>query len=254
MGLTVGGAVDGPAAPDVTFVIPAHDEEDQLPRTLGAIRDAAGALGLRHEVIVADDASTDRTTEVARASGARVVSHDRRQIAATRNLGARAAQGRVIFFVDADTAVNAGAVGEALRAVEQGAAGGGGPVRFDGRIPLYARLMLPAVNLGFRLARLTGGCFLFCTREAFDAAGGWDETLYASEELTMARALARRGRFVIVRTPVLTSGRKLRMISGWALLRLMAGAAWSRGKFVLSRDRLDLWYGPRVKEKPPEGV
>jgi hypothetical protein len=147
--------------------------------------------------------------------------------------------------------VNAGAVGEGLRAVEGGAAGGGAPVRFDGRVPVYARLMLPAFNLGFRLARLTGGCFLFCTREAFDAADRWDETLYASEELTMARALGRRGRFVIVRTPVLTSGRKLRMVSGWALLRLMAGAAASRGRFVHSRDRLGLWYGPGLREKPP---
>ncbi len=65
---------------------------------------------------------------------------------------------------------------------------------------------------------MTGGCFLYCTREAFDAVGGFDESLFASEELTMSSALQRFGgrrRFVIIRTPVITSGRKLRVYSGW---------------------------------------
>jgi glycosyltransferase involved in cell wall biosynthesis len=238
--------------PRISFVIPAHDEEDQLPRTLDAIAAAARELGLDHEVIVAVDACTDRTEEIARERGATVVCHARRQIAATRNLGARAARGEVLFFVDADTAVNAESVREALRAIESGAVGGGGTVRVDGRVPLYARLMMPPLNLAFRLARLTGGCFLYCTREAFDAAGGWDETLYASEEITIARALKRRGRFIIVRTPVLTSGRKLRMISGRQMLSLMWRALTSGRRVVRSREGLDLWYGPRVKERPPE--
>jgi hypothetical protein len=40
----------------------------------------------------------------------------------------------------------------------------------------------------FRRLRFTGGCFLFSTRAAFEAVGGFDETLYASEELTLCRA------------------------------------------------------------------
>jgi hypothetical protein len=38
---------------------------------------------------------------------------------------------------------------------------------------------------------LAGGCFLFCTRAAFDAVGGFDETLFAAEEGVMSRRLAR---------------------------------------------------------------
>jgi glycosyltransferase involved in cell wall biosynthesis len=238
--------------PRVSFVIPAHDEEDQLPRTLDAIASAARTLGLDYEMIVANDGSTDRTEEVARERGAAVVSHARRQIAATRNLGARAAKGDIFIFVDADTAVNAGSVGEAMGALAAGAAGGGGPVRIDGRVPLLARMIMPPLNLAFRVVGLAGGCFIFCTREAFEASGGWDETLYASEEIIMSRAIKRSGRFVFVRTPVLTSGRKLRTHSGWLFLRLAWDAARTRGRVTRGREGLEMWYGPRVRERPPE--
>ena len=54
------------------------------------------------EVVVADNASTDATADLARSSGCRVVEEDRRIIAAVRNTGARNARGQVFVFVDAD--------------------------------------------------------------------------------------------------------------------------------------------------------
>jgi glycosyltransferase involved in cell wall biosynthesis len=60
--------------PDATVVIvTAHEEADRLPRTLAALAEAfPGAT-----VVVADDASTDGTAEVARAAGAEVVRSER---------------------------------------------------------------------------------------------------------------------------------------------------------------------------------
>ena len=72
-----------------------------------------------------DDASTDATSAIARQQGAQVVRVEHRQISATRNAGARRAHGAVLFFVDADTLVNASAVHSALRVVRAGAVGGG---------------------------------------------------------------------------------------------------------------------------------
>src|SRR5262249_36506055 len=158
----------------ISFIIPAYNEELLLGHTLRAVHDAAGALGERYEVIVADDASTDRTAAIAQEHGARVVPGGRRQIAATRNAGARAAGGEMLLFVDADTTVNAAAVRAAVRAMRQGAAGGGCAFRFDGRLPLYARIMAAAAVPLYRALRLASGCFLFCTRPAFRAVGGFD--------------------------------------------------------------------------------
>lgn len=98
----------------ITFVIPAYNEELLLGRTLRAVNDAAGPLPEPFEVVVVDDASTDGTAAVAREHNARVVGVNHRQIAATRNAGAREAQGEMLIFVDADTVVGAAAVGAAV--------------------------------------------------------------------------------------------------------------------------------------------
>src|SRR5258707_45192 len=120
----------------ISFVVPAYDEERLLGATLRAIHGAARACGEAYEVIVADDASADRTADVATLYGARVVGVAHRQIAATRNSGARAAAGERLIFVDADTIVDEAAVRAALAAMKSGAVGGGDPVALDEGLPL----------------------------------------------------------------------------------------------------------------------
>ncbi len=127
----------------VSFVIPAHNEEPLLAANVAAIHAAAAACAIEYEIIVADDASTDRTAHVAADSGARVVSVQHRQIAATRNSGARASHGEILVFVDADTLINEDVLRAALDAVARGAVGGGAAVRFDGAVPLYASVLTP---------------------------------------------------------------------------------------------------------------
>lgn len=115
----------------LSFVIPAYNEARLLGSTLRAIDAAARALRLTFELIVVDDASVDRTAEVARAHGARVIPVSFRQIAATRNAGARAAAGDWLVFVDADTIISEAVLREAVAALSAGAVGGGCVVRFD---------------------------------------------------------------------------------------------------------------------------
>lgn len=237
----------------LSFVVPAFDEERLLPATLDALHAAARAIGEPYEVVVADDASTDRTARVAVEHGARVVTAGHRQIAATRNSGARAARGDTLFFVDADTWIAAPVVRAALDALAGGAVGGGAAVRFDGRVPLWARALLGATVWAFRHARLAAGCFVFCRRADFDAVGGFDERLYASEEIALSRALGRRGRFVVLREEVVTSGRKMRLHGGGELLRVFAGLVLRGPRSVRRRRGLELWYGARRDEAAGDG-
>src|SRR5207247_2333690 len=113
----------------------------------------------------------------------RLITVNHRQIAATRNAGAAAAGGDILFFVDADTMVTEPAVRRAIRVLREGAVGGGAAVRFDGRLPLYAAALERLLPPVLRLLRLAPGCFLFCWREAYLAAGGFDESLYVTEEV-----------------------------------------------------------------------
>lgn len=229
----------------ISFIIPAYNEELLLPRTLSALREAARATGEPYEIVVANDDSSDRTAQVAIEGGARVVSVANRQIAATRNSGARAAGGEIFVFVDADTVVNPAVVQAALQSIREGAVGGGCGLRFDGQLPLWGRLMLAAFLPLYRLARLASGSFLFCTRSAFEAVGGFDEGLFAAEEAVLSRALRRQGRFVVLRETVLTSGRKLRAYSGWEVFCLFGRLALSGRRALGNRRGLEIWYGAR---------
>jgi glycosyltransferase involved in cell wall biosynthesis len=227
----------------ISFIIPAYNEEALIGRTLDALNSAAQSVGEPFEIVVADDASSDRTAAIAEARGARLIRVNLRQIAATRNAGARQANGDKLIFVDADTVVCEEVVRTAIEAMNKGAAGGGSAVSFDGRLPRYAELVHPTLVRLFRAAGLACGCFLFCTRRAFEAAGGFDEKLFASEEIAMSRALKRQGRFVVLRESVTTSGRKLRMYSGTQVLRLFAGLLLAGPKALRRRDGLEVWYG-----------
>ena len=229
----------------ISFVVPAHNEAQLLARTLESIHAAAGALGQPYELIVVDDASSDGTAEIARANGARVIQAQFRQIARARNAGARAACGDTIIFVDADTTVPAATVRAAVDAVQRGAAGGGATVTIEGRLPLWARVLVPLISDGMRLSGLVAGCFLYCRRESFEAAGGFDERLYAAEEIALSRALRRQGPIVTLRETVTTSGRKLRAHSGWEMIRLFAFLAREGTDALRSRKHLAIWYGER---------
>ncbi len=229
----------------VSFVVPAWNEERLIGGTLDALHAAAHEAGVPYELVVADDASTDGTAEIARERGAVVVPCDNRQIAATRNAGARVADGDLLVFVDADTRVGAAVVRSTLDAVEDGAVYGGADVTWDGAIPLWSRALLRATLLAYRCARLTPGAYMFCTREAFDRVGGFDESFYAAEEFHFARSLRRVGRHGWVRERVVTSGRKLRTHSAGRLLGDLARIAVGGPRAIRSRERLDLWYADR---------
>ncbi len=227
--------------PAVSFIIPAYNEQCELPGTINAIHQAADAAGLDCEIIVANDNSSDQTAAIARAHGAQVIDVEHRQIAATRNSGAAAATGSILIFVDADTRVTREVVLAAVAAIESGTAGGGAWVTFE-NVPPSAHILLWFVQRAMRLFRTTPGCFMFMTREAFDATGGYDEQFYASEEVWMSRALRRAGRFTLLKEHVITSGRKVRMHSTLRLLckASMIGVRGTRA--VKRREGLDLWY------------
>jgi GT2 family glycosyltransferase len=168
-----------------------------------------------------------------------------RQIAAVRNAGAAAAAGRQFVFVDADTVVNERVVAAAIRALDAGAVGGGARVRWDGAMPPWASALEWMTVVWIRVARMAAGCFVFCSREAFHAVGGFSKEHYAGEELYLSRALKRHGRFVILAESVITSGRKFRTYSLWELTRALLALGWLPWRGLRDRTRLPLWYGAR---------
>jgi len=228
----------------ISFIVPAYNEEKYLAATLRSIHAAAGATGESYEIVVANDGSTDATARIAEEGGARVVTVEKRQIAATRNAGARASTGERLIFVDADTTVDEKVIRAALGALAGGAIGGGAEVRFAGG-PRWAHVALILVVPFFRLVKWAAGCFVFCTRAGFEKTGGFDETYFAGEEIIFSRALKRHGRFAALREAVTTSARKTESFSFWQTLWLVTKILVRSPGGVRKRSHADFWYDGR---------
>jgi glycosyltransferase involved in cell wall biosynthesis len=227
----------------LSFIVPAHNEEVCLPATLKAIHESARSADVDYEIVVANDASTDRTSEIARQLGARVIDVNNRQIAATRNAGARAALGDRFIFVDADTTINARAVKAVLREMDKGAKGGGGVVKIEGTVPLWVRLLEYAGYVPSKLTGFCGGAFMYCARDAFYATGGFNEKVFWAEEGFFGFALRQQGPFVIVWPRVLTSGRRLRTVSPRQFGRFFITMIFHPIKLLTDREAVKhIWY------------
>jgi cellulose synthase/poly-beta-1,6-N-acetylglucosamine synthase-like glycosyltransferase len=92
-------AVGSERCPRASFVVPATDEADYLEVTLCSLRGLRTELS--YEVIVVDGGSEDRTPEIAREHGARLLVRPRRGIGGARHAGAEHASGDWLAFVDA---------------------------------------------------------------------------------------------------------------------------------------------------------
>jgi glycosyltransferase involved in cell wall biosynthesis len=179
-----------------SVIIPAHNEEDYLPRLMESIEIArSNYSGGRDqiEVIVADNDSTDSTAEVAASHGARVVRVEKRRIAAARNGGGHAARGEIVCFIDADSALHPqtfNAIDRAMK-TDRYVWGVTGFVleRKSFALMLTYFLCIPLVLI----TGLDSG-LSFCRREDFEAVGGYDETRLYAEDVIFPLALRRLGR------------------------------------------------------------
>jgi len=241
---------DPPPRPLFSVIIPACDEEDYLPIGLAAIARAQAELGEPVETIVVDNGSHDRTVELAEAAGAIVVHEERKCLSAVRNTGARTARGEYFVFVDADSWMSDNLLVELRRVMNTGKFIGGGMVnvKFDRNslgIFLSMLVALPVV-----LYLRTGMCLFFTHRDTFEAMGGWNEDLYALEDVDFAQRLLKFGRehgrlrFKNVwRARLHTSARKFDEFGDWFIFR-RPGAVWRA--FLNDRELAhEIWYRKR---------
>jgi glycosyltransferase involved in cell wall biosynthesis len=238
----------------VSVVVPAFNEERLLAGSLAAIGEAARAFdaaGWQSELIVCDNNSTDRTAEIARAAGARVVFEPVNHIARARNAGAAQAGGEWLLFVDADSYPSKELFGDSLHAMQDGTClGGGATVSVESR-GRAVRLAIAAWNALSKAARWAAGAFIFCETRAFRSLGGFSERLYAGEEIDLSRRLKRLARregrsFVILdRHPLRTSDRKAQLYTKGEYFRFMLKTLVLGGHTLRDRNACYSWYDGR---------
>jgi glycosyltransferase involved in cell wall biosynthesis len=239
--------------PRFSLIIPAYNEEAYLPALLNSVQTAraryAGGPD-EIEVVVADNASTDATADLARTNGFRVVHESRRVIAAVRNTGARNARGNVLVFVDADNIMHPDTFNAIDRSLATGKviAGASGVTmqRMSFAIAVTYALLVPFVWL----TRMDTGV-VFCRREDFEAIGGYNENLLFAEDVQFLWDLMRLGRrqgrkLTRLRSvKAVFSTRKFDTFGDWhwlgLVLRFAVGLLFS--KSAVDRFAQIYWYG-----------
>ena len=238
----------------VSVIVPAFNEERLLGESLRRIQDAMTAFtrrGWSTELIVCDNNSTDRTAEIARAAGARVIFEPVNQIGLARNRGAGAATGDWLIFIDADSHPSPALFADVADAIATGRClAGGSTIRLEAGYPTGNAITALWNGISRRL-RWMAGSFIFCDAAAFRKLGGFNTNLFASEEIELSKRLkklarAERKRIVILhRHPILTSARKMHLYSAREHIGFLARTILSGGKTLKSAQASHLWYDGR---------
>jgi len=238
----------------ISIIIPAFNEEKLILETIrkvGAAVSAFRKLDWEAEIIVCDNNSTDRTAELAREAGAKVVFEPINQISRSRNCGAAAATGEWLIFVDADSHPSEGLLADVAEQIQRGDCIAGGSTLHIGDDRSVGVLTTKLWNFISRTGCWLAGSFIFCSTEAFKAVGGFSDELFAGEELDLAKKLKALGRergkkiVVLHRHPMLTSARRIRLYSGSEHLRFLIRATFQRRKMLTSREACHPWYDGR---------
>jgi glycosyltransferase involved in cell wall biosynthesis len=236
----------------ISLIIPAYNEEDYLPRLLRTVSEARKRYRYGPEaveVIVVDNISSDETPHIANDFGASVVREERHIIAAVRNTGARAARGKFLAFVDADSRIH--------------------PQTFNIIDSRLSHKRVIAGTTGVQLERWSLGIFItyviivlmvwilrmdtgvvFCRRADFEAMGGYKEDKRVAEDVQFLFDLRRlgreRGQRLVRATEVkaIASTRKFDRHGEWYHLSLIWRFLYG---VITRRDNLDeiadlYWY------------
>jgi glycosyltransferase involved in cell wall biosynthesis len=235
--------------PVVSVIVPARNEEACLARCLESL---VHQTGIAFEIIIVDDASTDRTAEIARSFKNLIV------ISApplpenwtgknnAMSTGEKVARGKWLLFTDADTVHKPGSLTRAVAEAEQHGVAllsyspeqevrtfwekAVMPVIFA---ELAATYPSKKVNDPTSAVAAANGQYLLISREAYDAVGG--HTKIAGdllEDVAMARLVKHSGRKIFFRyagDAVCT-----RMYRSWAQMK----EGWTKNLALLFRRPL----------------
>jgi glycosyltransferase involved in cell wall biosynthesis len=174
-----------------SVVIPAHNEESYIEKTLQSIiiQDYPNI-----EIIVVDNDSNDSTAKIAKKYTNSVITFNKKHGAsASRNFGVKKSTGEYIAFLDADSCLSSNAISNLIKILDKGYSGGSCRI-----IPPEDRVIAIAQTiLANKWPRFLGPMYtpyVFTTRKIYEETGGWDENRELGEEIDFQRRLLSQGK------------------------------------------------------------
>ncbi len=238
----------------LSIIIPAFNEEALITQCLDSIHDSLAANqqpGFTSEIIVADNNSTDKTAELAKQSGAKVVFEPINQIGRARNAGAAVATGDWLLFVDADSLLNPGMVADILQMIKTGKHIGCGSTMYMPNLNWYFSVILYLWNRLSMTLRWASGALVVCRTDAFHEVGGFNQDMFAADEIDLVKLLKKWGRkhnlkfTVLNKHPLVTSSRKMWLYSGREVTMQFFKLLFSPRRALQDKKKLPMWYDGR---------
>jgi glycosyltransferase involved in cell wall biosynthesis len=208
----------------LSIVIPAYNEEAYIADCLESVLKEVASASIETEVIVVNNASTDRTKEIALSyPGVIVVDEPKKSLTMARQAGFKASTGDLIANIDADTLMPPGWIAKVQKEFSKNKdlAALSGPYIYYDRSRLLNVLVWSYYFLGYLMhlvnhrllkigAMLQGGNFIL-KRIHLEEIGGFDTSIeFYGEDTDIARRIQKTGRvkfsFLL---PMRTSGRRL---------------------------------------------
>ncbi|MBN2332279.1 MAG: TIGR04283 family arsenosugar biosynthesis glycosyltransferase [Deltaproteobacteria bacterium] len=224
----------------LSIIIPTLNEEGTIASVLAALQDIPG-----QEVIVVDGGSSDRTVELVRARGGRVLPCSKGR-ARQLNAGAAAARGEILLFLHADTRLPQSYWGKIKETLAQPQVAAGCFSLHIDAPGIGMRFIETLVNLRTRWLQLPyGDQAFFIAADTFAMVGGFPQTPIM-EDVELIRRLRRYGSIIQLPAAVVTSGRRWQRLGiiRTTLINQLVFAGYYLG---IDPHRLARWY--RQEEK-----
>lgn len=238
----------------LSIIIPAFNEERLITHCLDSIFDAVNAqteADFSYEIIVVDNNSTDSTAQLAQQAGAQVVFEPINQIGRARNAGAAVATGDWLLFVDADSLLNRGMVTDIMKMIQSNRYVGCGSVMHMPDLPWWGSAAMQLWTILSVTFKWASGALVVCRTDAFREVGGFNQELFAADEIDLSQLLKRWGRqrdlkfTILTRHPLITSPRKVKLYSGREITAQLVNVLLHPRRTLLDKKKLPIWYDGR---------
>lgn len=183
---------------DISFIIPALNEENCIANTIASIYEFV-PNDYQYEIIVVDNGSTDQTQQLATQSGATVYIEPTLKVGAMRNLGVKRSNGRFLIFLDADVRLTPSwfsGISQTIQMLDQNPNIITGSKCGVSNPPSFIEKYWFAPLLAKKTAYINSG-HLITTRNLFDQLNGFSNDLITGEDFDFSTRAKELGAKII---------------------------------------------------------
>lgn len=208
----------GVKLPLISVIIPALNEEKYIKYALNGLK---AQTFKDFEVIVSDAGSKDRTREIAKKLGARVVIEKKPGISAGRNAGAKVAKGKILVFIDADTMPSKDLLKIYSRSFQNDTAAATGPIfaleKTDTLTKLgyyFVSVIFVKLSIEFGKPSVIGSNFAVDSK-IFAKVKGFDEKLMTYEDYDLSTRVGKYGKILFLDSAKVYAS--VRRVAAWGI-------------------------------------